>query len=126
MVDKQRNEDEGMYLYSNPNDAVNDLGCGYSNNEVNDVVFHGSVFNIYKPLVELSTKNIIGMIFEAFTDAWKFYKAYALAKWFGVRHGSTRHNNEGALVSQQFCCSRRMFRIKKLKLCNRKRRSRPI
>ena len=58
-----------MYLYSDPNDAVNDLGCGHSNNEANDVVLHSCVFNIDKPLVELSTKDIIGMIFESLTDA---------------------------------------------------------
>ena len=100
MVDKRRNEDEGMYLYSDSNDVVNDLRCPHSNHEANDVALHGCVFNIDKPMVELSTKDIIGMIFESLTDAWKFFKAYALAKGFGVCHGSTKHNSEGVLIGQ--------------------------
>ena len=64
MVDKRRNEDERMYLYFNSNDVVNDLGCLHSNHEANDVALHGCVFNIDKPMVELSREDIIDMIFE--------------------------------------------------------------
>ncbi|XVF31790.1 hypothetical protein REPUB_Repub17cG0022700 [Reevesia pubescens] len=66
------------------------------------------------------------MGFESLNDGWKFYKAYAHAKGFGVRRGSTRHDIEGLLVGQQFCYLREGFRIEKLQLSNRVRPSRPL
>ncbi|KAL4205177.1 hypothetical protein AMTRI_Chr01g136030 [Amborella trichopoda] len=51
----------------------------------------------------------VGMKFSSEEDAIDYYKAYALAKGFGIRLGTT-HNNKCEIITREINCSKEGFR----------------
>ncbi|KAL4363388.1 hypothetical protein GQ457_04G026770 [Hibiscus cannabinus] len=59
---------------------------------------------------ELQTSpNLQGLTFKCREEAWEFYKEYAKQIGFSARRATTRHDANGNVRKQEFCCSKAGF-----------------
>ncbi|KAE8683313.1 hypothetical protein F3Y22_tig00111210pilonHSYRG00097 [Hibiscus syriacus] len=70
--------------------------------------------------------RLVGQLFSSRDQAWYFYKGFAWEHGFSAHKGTTRLDMEGNIKTQEFCYSKKGFRVSKVNTVDRQRAHTPI